>query len=174
MKNLKIIDNFLNPSDLTSLYTMVINSRYTIGWSDDNELRHKLYPNLHSMYNFEDIQKTKLLNPVLKLAKTKNIDINDYYRSVVNLTKPLDVNFIHSHPDSYVFLFYCNLTWNHEWGGETVFYSNDKKDIIYSSPYTSNRLIFFDGDIPHTIKSQNLIGPTYRFTLSIFFNKLKK
>ena len=34
-----------------------------------------------------------------------------------------------------------------------------------------HQLVFFDGKIPHTIKTQNIIGPSYRFTISLFFIK---
>ena len=83
----------------------------------------------------------------------------------------MDVNFIHTHPDQIVALHYSNLTWNPEWGGETLFYKDNKRDILLSSPYVPNRLLIFDGAIPHTIKAQNLMGPSYRFTTSVFFNK---
>ena len=101
---------------------------------------------------------------------TCNVE-KQYIKCIVNLVKPLDVNFIHVHPDQLVALYYVNITWNPEWGGETLFYKEDRKTISLASPYTPNKLIFFDGKIPHTIKAQNLIGPSYRFTLSIFFNK---
>ena len=51
------------------------------------------------------------------------------------------------------------------------FTKKDRKTISLANPYTPNQLIVFDGKVPHTIKSQNLIGPSYRFTISLFFNK---
>jgi SM-20-related protein len=63
------------------------------------------------------------------------------------------------------------MTWNPEWGGETVFYEDNGRDILESSPYTPNRAIIFDGSIKHTIKAQNILGPSYRFTTSLFFHK---
>jgi len=165
-------DNFLTPSESNNLFNLIINSNFKIGWDDSDELQHKAFPNIHAEYNLLDIQKTKLLAPVLDKLKDKNIGMNNYIKSIVNLTKPMDVNFIHNHPDQIVALHYCNITWNPEWGGETLFYKDNKKDILFSSPYTPNRLIIFDGDIPHTIKSQNILGTSYRFTISVFFNKI--
>ena len=109
-----------------------------------------------------------MLNSVLKVLK---IPKERFYKCVVNLVKPLDVNFIHVHPNSIVALYYANFTWNPEWGGETIFYDKDRKKINLANPYTPNQLITFDGKIPHTIKAQNLIGPSYRFTISLFFKK---
>ena len=52
-----------------------------------------------------------------------------------------------------------------------LFYSEDQKEIRYGSIYTPNRLVIFDGEIPHTIRAQNITGPNYRFSISLFFNK---
>ena len=164
-------DNFLDPAKCTELFKSIMNSYYKIGWDDTDEPQHKPFPNLHSSYSFSEVQKLKILNPILDKLKDKNIGINNYDKCIINLTKPMDVNFIHSHPNQTVALHYSNITWNPEWGGETLFYKNNKRDILFSSPYIPNRLLIFDGETPHTIKSQNLMGPSYRFTTSIFFNK---
>ena len=55
-----------------------------------------------------------------------------------------------------------------------MFYKNNKRDILLAAPYVPNRLIIFDGSVPHTITSQSVLGPTYRFTISLFFSKKKK
>ena len=168
---IKTYDNFLS-NDISQLaYNMVIRSFYKIGWDDSEEPQHKAYQNLHSAYSFEDVKKLKMLGPILEKVKPYKLNIDNYKNCVVNLTKPLDVNFIHMHPNQVVALYYTNLTWNPEWGGESLFYENNRKDIRFSSAYIPNKLVIFDGGIPHTIKAQNLIGPAYRFTISFFFNK---
>jgi hypothetical protein len=166
-------DNFFTPAIQTELHNSIMNSNFRIGWEDSIEVQHRMHPNLHSPYSFKDVQSLRILDVVLDKLKEKNITINDYNKCVINLTKNMDVNFIHNHPDQVVFLHYSNLTWNPEWGGETVFYEHNGKDILESNPYTPNRAIIFDGQIKHTLKSQNNLGPTYRFTTSLFFNKPK-
>jgi len=126
---------------------------------------------LHSHWSFEDVKNLRILNLVLDKLKDKNITIDNFDKCVINLTKPLDVNFTHLHTDQIVFLHYSCLTWNPQWGGETIFYEKDMKTILKCNPYVSNRAVIFDGDIPHTIKAQNILGPSYRFTTSLFFNK---
>jgi|TARA_R100000149_G_scaffold60287_1_gene29403 Rps23 Pro-64 3,4-dihydroxylase Tpa1-like proline 4-hydroxylase len=163
-------DNFLSPDTCGMIYNYILSSLFRIGWEDSGETQHRSHPNLFSSYSFKDVQKLKILHPILDKLKNKNITIDNYDKCIVNLTKPLDVNFCHVHPKQIVALHYSSLTWNPEWGGETIFYENNKKDIKYCSPYTPNRLIIFDGSIPHTIKAQNILGPAYRFTTSIFFN----
>ena len=166
--SIQVYDNFFENDHCSEIYNFCINSYFKIGWVDSDEPQHKPYPNLHSAYSKEDLDKIKILEPILKKFK---ISKDQYSKCVVNLTKPLDVNFIHVHSNTSVVLYYANLTWNPEWGGETIFYKKDKKTIDLANPYVPNRLVFFDGKIPHTIKAQNIIGPSYRFTISLFFIK---
>ena len=167
MKLLNTYDNFFRADKTQEIYNYVLQSFYQIGWEDGTEPEHKQYPNLYSKYSIKDLEQIDILNPILK-----KLDLNkkDYSTCIVNLTKPLDVNFIHTHPKQKVVLYYANLTWNPEWGGETIFYKQDRKSIELTNTFTPNRLIFFDGSVPHTIKAQNFLGPSYRFTISFFFN----
>ena len=168
---MQVYDNFLRPEIAQEAYEFVLKSYYQIGWEDSLAPEQRIYPNLHSRYSGEDIKKLKILEPIHKKLKNKNLKCD---KCVVNLTKPLDVNFIHTHPNQVVALYYANLTWKPEDGGETLLYKNNKRDILLASPYVPNRLIIFDGSIPHTITSQSILGPTYRFTISLFFTKGKK
>ena len=169
MKNLiKIYDNFFPNDQSAHINNFVLKSLYKLGWEDTEEPQHRAYPNLHSSYSPEDVAKIKILEPILKKVKLTK---KHYSKCMVNLTKPLDVNFIHMHPGCIVALYYANMHWDPEWGGETLFYEKDRKTIGLASPYIPNRLVIFDGKVPHTIKSQNLLGPSYRFTIGMFFNK---
>jgi|TARA_B100001996_G_C18639865_1_gene585217 hypothetical protein len=69
-------------------------------------------------------------------------------------------------------LIYPNKEWKPEWGGETVFYEEDMKELVYLNPYVPGRILIFDGSIPHCAKPQALRGPKYRFTIAMkFFSK---
>ena len=165
-------DNFFSPSVQNKLFTTIMNSNFRIGWTDSLEVQHRAHPCFHSPYSFEDVKGLKILDTVLRAFKDKNITVENYEKCIINLTKNHDVNYIHNHEDQIVFLHYSNLTWNPEWGGETVFYESNGTDIMESSPYVPNRAIIFDGEIKHTIKAQNILGPSYRFTMSLFFSKV--
>ena len=170
---LKKYDNFFNPSLQRILYNFITNSYYKIGWDDSPEVQHRKYPCLHSLFSTEDVEKLNILPTIFKKIKHKQITMDNFDKCIINLSKNLDVNFIHNHPNQMVILHYSNLTWNPEWGGETVFYKNNARDILESNPYIPNRAILFDGEINHTIKAQNMLGPCFRFTMSLFFNILK-
>ena len=171
----EIYDNFFLPPTRDHIFNTVQNSKYTIGWNDSRELDKRAYPCLFSHYNLADLQNLKILDFLLKKTSKskfkKHIISDNLDKVVVNLTKPHDVNFIHVHPNEIVFLYYVNATWNPEWGGETLLYKDNHSEILFSSPFTPNRVLIFDGEIPHTIKAQNFLGLYYRFTLSLFFKK---
>tara|TARA_R110002020_G_scaffold467963_1_gene691888 strand:- start:238 stop:780 length:543 start_codon:yes stop_codon:yes gene_type:complete len=172
MKDINVYDNFLAASHMDTIYGFLQNAYYRIGWHDTQQPQHRAFPNLHSKFTPEGVKSLNILNPVLEKFKDTHITKDNYKQCIINLTKPLDVNFIHTHPyNEIVALYYCNPTWDVEWGGETLFYADNRKDIRFANPYTPNRLIIFNGDISHTIKSQNLLGPSYRFSISLFFNK---
>ena len=163
--------NFLSAVDSQKLYHYLLNSSFKIGWDDSDEPQHKSYPNLFTEYSLEELKNLNILGAALKLMQKYGVTIDDYLQCRVNLSKPCDVNFIHFHPHQLVLLYYCNLSWFPEWGGETLFYEEDKKNIKCCNIYEPNKALVFDGSLPHTIKSQNILGPTYRFTLNLFFKK---
>jgi|TARA_R110002020_G_scaffold32396_1_gene99649 Rps23 Pro-64 3,4-dihydroxylase Tpa1-like proline 4-hydroxylase len=165
---IKIIDDFFPNDQSQKIFQFILKSSYLIGWDDSDEPQHRAYPSIYSSYSREEVDRIKVLPPILKKLQLSE---KHYQKCIINLTKPMDVNFIHMHSDQIVALYYANITWNPEWGGETIFYKKDRKTVDLCNPYTPNRLVIFDGKVPHTIKSQNLIGPAYRFTMSLFFNK---
>jgi len=71
-------------------------------------------------------------------------------------------------------LIYPNLEWGLNHGGETVFYEEDKREMVYLNPYVPGRICIFDGSIPHCAKPQALVGPKYRFTIACKFIKIKE
>jgi hypothetical protein len=128
---------------------------------------------LHSLYNNDDLVNLNFINLItnnnseLKLLFTTHT----ITKCVVNLSRPFDVYFNHCHSEDKVLLYYVNLRWKEEWGGETLFYDDNLQDIFYASAYTPGRIVVFDGKIPHTLRAQASTGPQFRFTFTIFLNK---
>lgn len=170
-RSIYVIDNFGTKAQHQKFYEYVIRSNFNIGFSDIDliEISHHKY--LHSRYTLQAIIESgfkEMLeqSEVWDLLKEKTID-----RATVNLSTPSDTNFIHTHKNTLSAIYYVNLDWKPEWSGETLFYSEDLKDIIFASQYTPGRLILADGEIPHTIRAQSDSAPHYRFTFALFFNK---
>lgn len=175
MKGIEVYNDLLRADHRQEVFELAKESLFSVGWDDNPEIHKRHQPCLHSRYNFADLQRLRIWEPILETGKKsqfkKSIKIDKFHSSVLNLTKPADINFIHTHDSLVTCLFYMNLSWNIDWGGETMFYNDKIDDVVYTSVYKPNRLIIFDGKYPHTIKSQNTEGPAYRYTLTMFFHK---
>jgi SM-20-related protein len=168
-RSIYIFDNVSTKAQHQKFYAFVTRSNFNIGFSDNEAIETNNYKYLHSRYSLEAIIESgfkEILeqSEAWELIKDKEVD-----RATINLSTPSDINFIHTHINTLTAIYYVNLDWKPEWAGETLFYSEDLKDIIYASPYTPGRLIIADGEIPHTIRVQSDSAPHYRFTFAIFF-----
>lgn len=67
---------------------------------------------------------------------------------------------------------FCNSHWASAWGGELMFYTNDKADLIKSVMPKPGRIVIFDGEIPHSAKAPNMSCAELRVTLA--FKTLNK
>ena len=146
------------------IYDFVLNSTFRIkGWEDRDDI--KKY-DLHSSWTLDELKASKLYSYIEKLHPFDNFD-----KCIVNLTKPGDHYYTHTHgDDTMVVLYYVNLEWKDGWAGETMFY-DDNRNPTNSYGYVPGRLLKFDGKQPHSIRPQSFIGPDYRFTISTFFKK---
>lgn len=172
-KKIEIFDNVLSSSMRDHAYNFFMASQFRIGWNDTALPENKPYDfNIHCQFSDEDLHRLGILNEIysnkLIVSKLEGLIPS---KCILNLSSMSDVNFPHTHADSKVLLYYGNIEWPTGGFGETLFFSEDLKEIVYASPYTPGRLILFDGSIPHSIRPQSLKAPKFRFTLAIFFNK---
>ena len=56
---------------------------------------------------------------------------------------------IHRDDGDETFIYYPRMDWKNEWGGGTVVYDNDVKNITHHINYKGNRLIRFSANLPH-------------------------
>ena len=148
------------------VYQFATNSLFTIGWEDSLEQNKQNYKNLHSIYAESDMINLKFVSELEKTIAGKELENYQISNCILNLSSASDINFIHTHAEDKILLYYVNLDWREEWYGETLFYSEDKKNVMHCSPYTPGRLIVFDASIPHTIRPQSNLCQCYRFTLA--------
>ena len=90
---------------------------------------------------------------------------------VVNLSCPGQTHIEHTHNNIDVILYYVNPVWKRSWSGETLFYSENGAELERAVEYIPNRLIFFNGEHPHTIRPASFEATFYRFTISLFFER---
>ena len=155
---IEVYDNLVPFHIQQKIYYMTVKSHYELGWGDRDDISQERL-NIYSLWSLDDLKRSGLD------AYVENIQSFDKYkRTVVNLTKPCDYHYKHTHHESTIILYYVNLVWREGWDGETII--NGK---VYE--YTPGRLIKMDGTQVHSIKPQSIIGPNFRFTIAMFFNQ---
>ncbi len=170
-RKLRVYDNVFDMEYRHSLYSFAQNSMYRIGWADGPLVENKKLQFLPSTYSHEDLERVELLHRLKATPVVQEMDGFNLTKCVMNLSTPSDANFVHAHPEDKVLLYYVNLDWRDGWHGETLFYDEPGKEVMFASSYTPNRLIAFDAKIPHTIRPQSHLAPFYRLTLALIYTK---
>ena len=155
---IKIYDNLVPLHTQQIVYQAIESSLWEIGWEDRPDVSRDR-TNIHSNWSLDDLKRSGLH------ACVENIQsFDNFNKCVVNLTKPCDYHYKHTHWGTTLVLYYANLIWREGWDGETII---DGK--VYE--YTPGRLLMMDGATAHSIKPQSIIGPNFRFTIAMFFKK---
>jgi Rps23 Pro-64 3,4-dihydroxylase Tpa1-like proline 4-hydroxylase len=172
-KNIKVYDDVFSLVQRQNMMDYVSNSLFRIGWSDTSVSNNYYSQNqfLHSSYNEHDVKQFKIFEYLKDTDIEKAIYGYKVVQAIVNCSVASDFYFIHSHPYDLVLLYYVNTEWQDGWHGETLFFDENKKDIVFASQFTPNRIILFDGSIPHSIRSQSVIASKYRFTFAVTLSK---
>jgi SM-20-related protein len=69
-------------------------------------------------------------------------------------------------PSDYTAVFYSNPTWDPNWSGETIFLTQQPPaDIIAAILPRPNRLVLFQGNVPHAARGISRVCPLLRITL---------
>jgi hypothetical protein len=173
MTTIYIADDAISPALHSRMAGHARGSLFQIGWVDTSEIHHSQHKFLHSTWSHEFLRSTEFLTGIRDEKLIELIGGREPTHCMLNLSVPCDVYFSHTHPGQDVLLYYVNLSWCEEWAGETLFFADNRRDILFASSFTPNRVILFDGEIPHSIRPQSVTAPHYRFTLSVFFDKRK-
>lgn len=166
---IEVCDDAFSLAHRFDINEAVKKSIYKIGWNDNTD---DAEANLYSQWSPDDLNRVKFFKEFTKdhPLHTK-IDPDKFIRCIINNEVTSNVHWTHTHINENVLLYYVNMEWKDQWGGETLFFDKSNKDIIFGSRFIPGRLIWFDGEIPHTIKQPSRIAPKFRFTISIFFKK---
>lgn len=155
------------------LYSFAVASRFMIGWADTSDLSRRSHQYLHCAFSEDDVANLGVMHKLLNSKVAAELDGYRLAKCVLNLSTPADVNFIHTHPEDKVLLTYVNQEWRDGYHGETLFFDNTKRNVLFASPFTPNRVIAFPGKCPHSIRPQSHLAPFFRLTLAVVLNKDK-
>ena len=117
-KNIHVYDSAIPFTDAEEWFRIASNLPFMIGWSDRESTDRKqgcLHHRMTSVPN--DIYET--FKPILNHYLGSEKPLEFYLDSgVINVTKPGDIHFTHSHKNQLVLLYYLNLDWEQEFYGE--------------------------------------------------------
>jgi hypothetical protein len=171
-KSIHIFEGLVDYEFQTKVYIYIKNSLFGID-GYDNSILEERHLTLVSNYTEKDLHNAGFILPK---DITEVISFNDYDITsiIVNLCKPDDI--FHTHIDDIsgnglTLLYYANIKWDLEWGGDTLFLNPNTKDIMHTSQYKPGKFVIFDGSIPHLIRPSTRLATDYRFTLAIRFRK---
>jgi len=170
-RTIRVYDDVFDMEYRHSLYSFAQSSKFRIGWADSLTPENRQHQNLYSDYSMEDVERLGILDRLASTPVAQELDGYKLEKCVLNLSTASDVNFVHAHPEDKVLLYYVNLEWRDGWHGETLFYDETGKEVVFANAYVPNRLIAFDAKIPHTIRPQSHLAPQYRLTLTLVYNK---
>jgi len=153
---LQIHDNFLGENQRQVLLNTCHNLIYKMGETD----RPDCPPTgMVSQLEHDSIILPKIISE--KLGRSPDSLIRLY----VNYYAATETPYFHDDGDCITCLYYPNNNLDIDEGGETQFLLEDH---IYGVPYIADRLIEFDGRIPHKATS---FRSTYRFTIAAKYRR---
>lgn len=170
-RSLHVFDGALDFSEREHIYSFVKNSAYRVGNEDADAVETSQHKYMCSYYSGGDVDAVGILRFIQDTPVQSLIEGLSLIRAHVNLSTPTDCHWAHDHRGQLGLLYYVNKHWKHDWAGETMFFNDDLSEVCFASIYKPGRIILFDGEIPHSVRPQSAVAPTYRFTLSLFFNK---
>jgi len=173
-KNRKIFiyDNIFDYSCRTGIYEMALQSFFQIKGYDNKILENKKDISLVSLYTLRDFEGTQIFENIpYELKEKHNLDLKQIDSIMINLCTPHDRFHVHTDNDSngLTLIYYLNLEWNIEWGGDTCFLKSNGVDFEHIVEYKPGRLVLFHPQIPHIIRPSTSLSPYFRFTLAAKF-----
>lgn len=175
--DITVYDNVFDWHNQQKLYLGCQGAPYKLGWSD---LVHGGERYMHSEITSDMYHNFSMLDPTIQsfvnilqqskpYQKLKTKPINN---TIINCDTIADSHHPHTHEGYTVALYYANTEWKNFWGGETRFYDDTGENIVYTSSYTPNRIVVFNGNVLHSFNGPTPQGPKFRFTVSTFFAEM--
>jgi hypothetical protein len=104
-------------------------------------------------------------NPILNQAEELTGKKFNVIRAYVNAWKANEPSFPHIDACHTTCLIYLNYDYDLKYGGETIFYTDDR-EAQYAITPKPGRAVFFDGNILHRASSFNNLYNDYRHTIA--------
>lgn len=157
---IKVFDDVLSMTNLLALYDGCVNGLYSRS-AESNEF----YNQPNNKFTATIDKNFAINNPLYKVIKDKSVKLklkvapSRAYINYYNFATPSTIHTDESMDGkSYTFMYFPMPQWSPNWGGELLFYSNDQQECIKGVTVKPNRLILFDGGIPHCAKAPSILA----------------
>lgn len=172
-RKIYVLEDLFDYATRSHMYKFTVQSLFNIAGSDNGLLEAKEHVSLVSVYGTYDVERLKILEGIPENIKNDlNITMDRLRHAMVNLSTPADR--FHTHVDnnsenSITLVYYLNMEWHPEWGGDTVFLDDTGTNFEYVSQYKPGKLLLFDSRIPHLIRPSTILSPHFRLTFAAKF-----
>ena len=171
-KNILVFDGLFTEKEIKHHFALFSLADYTFLHSSRKDtVAYREWAASFSVEDFREHSLHQVLSDVAQThSKLKSIECYDVFCSASTFG---NVSFIHSDSpteDTVSVLYYCNSSWDSEWGGETIFY-DDNDDAEAAISIKPGRVVVFDGALKHRAGVPNRTCPEVRITLSVRFDK---
>ncbi len=153
---INVYDNFLGDATRQQIFKQCHKLFYKMGETDR--------PDCPPTGMVSQLEEHDMIIPKLIEEKLNRL-ASSLIRFYVNYYAPGENPYFHDDGDCITYLYYPNNISDIDEGGETQFLLEGKIDSI---PYAPDRLIEFDGRIPHKATS---FRSTYRFTIAAKYSR---
>ena len=183
--NIEVFDQILSYDKITEIDLFVKKLPYFPINFDNGPFDGSNKPKLvkyffHQDMSLEDENKlfvNKFLN-LIPLIFKKNLDFSFFKSMQVNLSDFSTVDLIHvdgakfANKTSYTILYYSNIKWDINYGGETLFYDPNNLEIISAIQPKPGRFVVFDSTLPHSARPIQSNCPYLRYTIAVKTNPI--
>ena len=162
----RVSDNYFTDRQHRFIFNYCMTCSYQYGEVDNDKT-----PPTGMIHN---IPETEEVYPMIekRIAQSMGPDVERYnlYRMYINCFAPKEIAYFHTDGSEgeLTFLYYPNMEWKPDDGGETQIYDSD---FIKGVPPIPNRMVMFDASLLHRATS---FRDTHRFTIAIKYSLVNK
>jgi hypothetical protein len=168
-KLIKIYNDVFSYQECANFFKFMRNSFYQTNGGDDSYYgRNQIYSN-YSLIDVENLGITQT-EGYKKIAEDFKFHKREFKRSRVNFSYPLEDNNVHVDGFGITVLYYANMEWELTWGGHTLFLNEKLDTPEYLSLFKPNKVVVFDGSIPHLIINPSGFCPVHRYSFVLQFS----
>lgn len=171
-KLLIVYDDLFSYHEQCDWYCFIQNSIYKINGADQfSHLRKSLQ--LYSCFSEEDVNNMGILKSkgFQQIFEEHQLYNKKVLQTRVNLSPNNERNEVHTDGNGLTLIYYCNLNWQVNWGGHTLFMDDKLSDAEYTCLYKPGRVVVFDGSIPHMILTPTSVAEEHRFSFVMQFEE---